>query len=148
MNSPMIESRVSSLSAGEFAKALSESLQTIKPDPNYPVLDFTLTGRVPLEMFGLTKPDLFRLVLIAIPRALSFGTRQPPESTFRFPEGKALELAEVVREFHGAVKCAISDADDVLSQTLLQFAQNVLEEFDRYRKIKANHARILAAGGR
>lgn len=148
MNSPMIESRVLELSPGAFAQALSESLQTIKPDPNYPVLNFALGDRIPLEMFGLSEPDLYRLVLISIPLALGFGTRQSPESTFRFPEGKALELAGIVREFHGAVKCVIADTDDVLAQTLPLFAQNVLNEFDRYRKIKANSERIIAAGGR
>lgn len=144
----IVESRIQELTPGFFAECLAISLQEIKPDPNYPVLNFALMPRIPLEMFGLTVPDLYRLVLITVPLALKFGTRKPMDSEFRFPEGRAEELSAVVKEFHWAVTGATTGDSDVLLLSMGEFAQRVLNEFDHNRKVRANHERIAKAGGR
>lgn len=144
MQITLIEKRYTEMSPGEFAWALGIQLRLMKPDPNFPGVDF-LGAEIPLEMFAFTEADMRRAVMLATPQALRLSLGR---ATHKITESKHSEVVAVVMLFRDALSEMFADnAKGWLDESLGTFAERLLQKADAINSVRqclADNARRTA----
>lgn len=144
MRATLIETRYAEISASEFAWALGVQLRLMKPDPNFPGVDF-LGAEIPLEMFAVSEADMRRAVMLATPQALRLSLGR---ATHRITESKHSEVVSVVLLFRDALSEMFADnATGWLTESLGTFTERLLQKADAINSVRqclADNARRTA----
>jgi hypothetical protein len=133
MRQTFTDRRFTEISPQHFAWCIQIQLHGIRPDANYPGVNF-LGSEIPLEMFAFSEAEMKRAVMLATPKALGLAVSQ---LTHQISGDKHDGVVEVVLLFRDALtEMFAEDGRDWQTESLGTFAQRVLNKADAIHSVR------------
>lgn len=139
MNNSMLWDRFHELSSKEFTHALKNHFRDLRPDVNYPAVDFLDAG-LPLDMFDVSKDFLANLVRVSVPMALRLSVGVATEQLNSERHNDVLAIVLLFREAIVEMFAEI-DSTELGGMSLYSFAESLLNRASRIQSFKDSVAR-------